>query len=580
VDGKLGSAVKLNSGATLSGTGTVGGAVTVASTATVSPDPGGPGTPLTTGSETWTANTTFFVNLQSTSNFSQLVVNGSINLSGAKLAGIEAGGAFGETFPVIQTDGKPGDTITGTFTAPTVNGQQVVVIGSDKFSITYSSTVPGGPVDQVILTRIPRITPAVKVTSNFTSTSPVFGQTVTFTVTVTPPTGSPFALAAGDTVTLTAGAFSKTVALNSSHQAVFTVPGGAANLPVNVAPGDTVTATFNGDLNYAPTPVNFTQKVVADASTVTITSPNPVYPGQTPTVTVTVGAKSPGAGTPIGTVTLTLDGSTVINITSPNPTSLTNGQATFTLSSNLSLGAHKLTASFTTTDGNFLSSSTATAYTLNVSKAPLLTFYRILYQNLPSTTVSTQGTFTVKIAVRDPNTGNLVLNFNNPITLAINSGPAVTPTPTLGGTTTVNVVNGFATFTNLTLTTPGTYTLVASSPFLTPKVSGNITAAVPLVATGLSAVMTAISGTTFSVPVTIVDAFGHLASTYNAPVSIFVKSGPSSVMQGPTTVNVVKGRAYFSNVSVTTTGTYTFEVQSGSLFTTFSYTFTSIIRRF
>jgi hypothetical protein len=74
----------------------------------------------------------------------------------------------------------------------------------------------------------------------------------------------------------------------------------------------------------------------------------------------------------------------------------------------------------------------------------------------------------VQVAVEDQN-GNVVTSSSAPVTLSL-SGNA-----TLGGTLTVNAVNGIATFTDLNVTVAGTYTLTASSGALTPATSSPFT---------------------------------------------------------------------------------------------------------
>jgi len=65
--------------------------------------------------------------------------------------------------------------------------------------------------------------------------------------------------------------------------------------------------------------------------------------------------------------------------------------------------------------------------------------------------------------------GNIVTTSTAPVTVALQSNPGAA---TLGGTTTVNAVNGVATFSNLTVSKPGLgYTLQATSPTLTSATS-------------------------------------------------------------------------------------------------------------
>ncbi len=74
----------------------------------------------------------------------------------------------------------------------------------------------------------------------------------------------------------------------------------------------------------------------------------------------------------------------------------------------------------------------------------------------------------VKVAIEDKD-GHVVTSSSASVSLALS------PSATLGGTTTVAAVNGVATFSNLTVTKAGTYTLIASSSGLTSATSSAFT---------------------------------------------------------------------------------------------------------
>ncbi len=78
----------------------------------------------------------------------------------------------------------------------------------------------------------------------------------------------------------------------------------------------------------------------------------------------------------------------------------------------------------------------------------------------------------ITVAVVDANGNTITTNNTQLVTLAIATGPAGAK---LGGTTTVAAVNGVATFTNLTLNLPGTYTLTATGGTLTADFSNPFT---------------------------------------------------------------------------------------------------------
>jgi hypothetical protein len=85
---------------------------------------------------------------------------------------------------------------------------------------------------------------------------------------------------------------------------------------------------------------------------------------------------------------------------------------------------------------------------------------------------STQIAPAVQVAIRNAS-GATLATATNPVTLALASGPGLT------GTVTAVPVNGIATFSNLSVTTFGTFTLVASSPNLTSATSQSFKVSIP-----------------------------------------------------------------------------------------------------
>jgi autotransporter-associated beta strand protein len=180
----------------------------------------------------------------------------------------------------------------------------------------------------------------------------VFGQSVTFTATVT-------STAAGTpTGTVTFNDGSTTLGsspLDSRGMASFTT----TSLSVGA---HSITAVYSGDTSFATsTAAALTQTVGKASTSVALTSSaNPATPGQSVTFTATVSASSPGSGTPSGTVTF-MDGSTTLGTGT-----LSGGQAVFTTSS-LSVGSHTITAVYGG-DANF-NTSTSAALTQTISAA-------------------------------------------------------------------------------------------------------------------------------------------------------------------------------------------------------------------
>src|SRR5439155_1297195 len=133
-----------------------------------------------------------------------------------------------------------------------------------------------------------------------------------------------------------------------------TLSGGQATLATTaLAAGShtNITATYNGDANYAAsTSTNSTQTVNSAATTTTVASSvNPSVFGQSVTFTGTVSVVAPGAGTPTGTVTFK-DSATTLGTGT-----LTAGQATFAISS-LTVSNHVISTVYSG-DGNFNAST-------------------------------------------------------------------------------------------------------------------------------------------------------------------------------------------------------------------------------
>jgi adenosine/AMP kinase len=205
----------------------------------------------------------------------------------------------------------------------------------------------------------------------------VFGQSVTFTATVSPlgqggtPTGIvTFTLDAGPSVTRTL----------SGGTATYTPAAPAVGTHI-------ITATYGGDGTFTASSGTLTQIVNKAGTTTSVTSaPNPSVFGQSVTFTATVAAVSPGAGTPTGVVTFTFDGGTNVTRT------LSGGVATY-VTSTLSVAAHSVAGNYGG-DGNFNTSS-GSLPTQTVNKASTTT---TITSDLPDPSVTGQSvpiTFTV-----------------------------------------------------------------------------------------------------------------------------------------------------------------------------------------
>jgi sugar lactone lactonase YvrE len=153
----------------------------------------------------------------------------------------------------------------------------------------------------------------------------IYGNTVTFTVTV-PTIGS--VAATGKVNFYMAGQANP---LNPAPLSLATVAGTGtvvfttSSLPVStIAVPDIITASYLGDLNYAPLTSNTVNQVVNQAVTSTSVSalPNPAVAGKAVTITASV-TVTQGASTPTGNITFTdsLNGGARFNLAcTPQPT--------------------------------------------------------------------------------------------------------------------------------------------------------------------------------------------------------------------------------------------------------------------
>ena len=219
-------------------------------------------------------------------------------------------------------------------------------IGSHNISFTYSGDDNDSGSTSGVVTQTVNPVSTITALSCSSSTS-VFGQSVTFIANVTPNTAT-------GTVTFKDG--TKTLGTG-------TLSGGVASISINTlaAGSHSVTAVYNGDTNdNGSTSSSINQTVNKASTTIALSSPaSSAKLGASVIFTVTVNAVSPSAGTPTGTVTFK-NGTTTFGTAT-----LSNGKATFSTSS-LPGGTDSITAVYGG-DANF-SSSTSNTVSLTITK--------------------------------------------------------------------------------------------------------------------------------------------------------------------------------------------------------------------
>ncbi|MGN6368023.1 MAG: hypothetical protein ACTHN5_07165 [Phycisphaerae bacterium] len=230
-----------------------------------------------------------------------------------------------------------------------------------------------------------------------------------------------------------------------------------------------------------------------------------------------------------------------------NMTGVVTGDApaftNFSLPANLPQGAYQLQV---VTNGV---ASNAMTFINRPDATPTLVFTQQPTGGLP---LRPLAPFTVTI---EDQYGDIYGGFNSPITLTVASGPG-----TIGGTFTVSAVDGVATFSNVTLSAAGTYTLAASDPAdnVFNILSDPFTVQpgpTQLVFTSQPA--TSIAGQPIAGPVTVTLQFANgTVVDDNTAITLAVASGPGG-LNGNVTIPLVHGVATFNAANITVAGTYT-----------------------
>jgi subtilase family serine protease len=196
----------------------------------------------------------------------------------------------------------------------------------------------------------------------------------------------------------------------------------------------------------------------------------------------------------------------------------------------------------------------------------------LAFSTQPASAVAGQTLAPIAVAVDnqpDQTTGLVSVDtgFTGSVVLTV-SELSPSGTTTIAGTTTVTVVNGIATFSDLHINASGTYELEASSNGASSVLSAQFTigaaAASQLTFTSQPGNSWQFSPLTPTLGVAVEDQFGNPVSLSNTNVTVTVASGPSSQLKGTTTLSLSGGAVTFSNLVIPTPGTYTLLVNAGS----------------
>ncbi len=341
------------------------------------------------------------------------------------------GAAVTFTATVTASSGTPTGTVTfndgsTAIGTGTLNGSGVatlttstLALGTHPITAVYGGTAAFSGSTSAVLNEVIALgATSTTLTSSVNPATP--GTAVTFTATVSSPSGTPTG-----TVTFNDGSTAiGTGTLNGSGQATLTT----STLALGSHP---ITAVYGGSTGLSGSTSAVLTEVIALVSTATTvtSSANPAVPGAAVTFTAKVTASS---GTPTGTVTFN-DGSTAIGTGTLNG----SGQATLTTST-LALGTHPITAVY----GGSTGDSGSTSAVLNQVIA-LVSTTTGLTSSVNPATPGTAVTFTATVTASSGTpTG----------TVTFNDGSTAIGTGTLSG--------GVATLTTSTLTL-GTHPITA-----------------------------------------------------------------------------------------------------------------------
>jgi uncharacterized protein YjdB len=167
------------------------------------------------------------------------------------------------------------------------------------------------------------------------------------------------------------------------------------------------------------------------------------------------------------------------------------------------------------------------------------------------------------VEIRDA-AGNRVTGATDAVTVSVATG-----TGTVAGTTTVNAVNGVATFTNVRINGAGAHTLQFAAAGLTAATSGTLSvtqvAASLAIATQPAGAASGAAFTTQPVVRILDDAGLVVTSGSGATLSVVASIATGTgTLGGTATVNAVNGVATFNNLSLTGSGAHTLRFSTTS----------------
>jgi hypothetical protein len=165
----------------------------------------------------------------------------------------------------------------------------------------------------------------------------------------------------------------------------------------------------------------------------------------------------------------------------------------------------------------------------------------------------------ITVAVEDQ-FGNVVAGNTSTVTLALGASPSGA---SLGGTLSVAAIDGLATFSGISPSKAGAYTLSAADGALTPATSDGFSAGKMAITQEPTDVK---AGAAIPIVADIQKPSGKVLAGDDSQITISIATGPSgATITGTATAAAVKGVVNFSDLSLTKAGAYTLTITDGGI---------------
>ena len=220
-------------------------------------------------------------------------------------------------------------------------------VGTHPITASYGGDATNDVSTSNVVMQVVNSKNSAKVTLSSSLNPSVYGQSVSFTATLSPS-------AATGTVQFQIDGtnFGGAVTISGGKA----ISGSTASLSIG---SHNITAVYSGDSTYSSSTASLVQKVLCKTVCNWPSKPNPCNWGQPCIFNVQIGCQSPGTGTPTGFVTF-YDGSNSLGSCSLS----SNGSASFSIG-NLTIGSHNISFIYSGDDNDSGSNSAVVTQTVN-----------------------------------------------------------------------------------------------------------------------------------------------------------------------------------------------------------------------